>query len=81
MLGRVSGVSIVLGLVAFALYGAFTRDWQTAIVIGLGVAGFGGAGLAGLGRARAGRGGTTIPGGTIRKPGQQPNVPDRTNEI
>ncbi len=79
MLGRVSGITIVLGLAAFVLYGLFTQDWQTAIVIGLALAGFGGVGMAGLGRARAGRGGTTIPGGS----GQTPQAPssDRRNEL
>lgn len=79
MLGRVSGITVVLGLAAFVLYGLFTQDWQTAIVIGLGLAGFGGLGMAGLGRARAGRGGTTIPGGNDRTP-QSPNS-DRRNEL
>jgi hypothetical protein len=81
MLGRVSKISIALGLGAFVLYGLFTKDWQTAIVIGLGLAGFGGAGLAGLGRARGGRGGTTIPGGIQQKPGQQPDSPDGKNVL
>ena len=81
MFGRGSRISLGLGLAAFVLYGLFTKDWQTAIVIGLGLAGFGGVGLAGLGRARARRGGTTIPGGIKQTPGQQPNSPDRRNEI
>jgi hypothetical protein len=81
MLGRVSGVSLGLGLAAFVLYGLFTQDWQIAMVIGLGLAGFGGAGLAGLGRARAGRGGATLPGGSEQKPSQQPNSPGRRNEL
>ena len=75
MLGRVSRISIFLGVAGFILYGLFTRDWQTAMVIGLGLAGFGGAGLAGLGKARAGRGGTTVPGSN------KPNIPGGTSEI
>ena len=81
MRGRVSGISVVLGLAAFVLYGLFTQDWQIAMVIGLGLAGFGGAGLAGLGRARAGRGGATIPGGTNGTPSQQPKGSGRRNEL
>src|SRR5687767_3038772 len=69
---RGSTISLVLGAAAFLLYGLFTKDWQTAILIGMGLAGFGGAGLAGLGKARSGRGGTTIPGGTEQAPTQRP---------
>jgi hypothetical protein len=78
---RISGVSLLLGVAAFVLYGLFTKDWTTAIAIGLALAGFGGAGLAGLGRIGGGRGGTTIPGGGDRTPSQQPKPPGRSNEL
>ena len=74
-MGRISGISIVLGLGAFVLYGLFTSDWQTAILIGLGLAGFGSLGMAGIGRARGGQGGTMVPGGS-----NQPKS-DRRNEL